>query len=77
MIINVIGAFQLFTEPYLLCPIAPNISANYTPTLYMYNEAFSAQFYNFAAAIAVVLAFIIIVISGAFLLSQRRKGAVV
>jgi ABC-type sugar transport system permease subunit len=43
----------------------------------MYNEAFSAQFYNFAAAISVVLAFIIIVISGAFLLSQRRKGALV
>ena len=77
VIINVIGALQLFTEPYLLAPLAPNISANYTPTLYMYNEAFSAQFYNFAAAISVVLAFIIIIISGAFLLSQRRKGAVV
>jgi multiple sugar transport system permease protein len=77
VIINVIGALQLFTEPYLLAPIAPNISANYTPTLYMYNEAFSAQFYNFAAAIAVVLALVIIIISGAFLLSQRRKGAVV
>jgi multiple sugar transport system permease protein len=57
--------------------MAPNVSANYTPTLYLYNEAFSAQFYNFAAAISVVLAFIIIVISGAFLLSQRRKGAMV
>lgn len=77
VIINVIGALQLFTEPYLLAPIAPNISANYTPTLYMYNEAFSAQFYNFAAAIAVVLALVIIIISGVFLFSQRRKGAVV
>jgi multiple sugar transport system permease protein len=77
VIINVIGALQLFTEPYLLSPMAPNISANYTPTVYMYNEAFSAQFYNFAAAIAVLLAFIIIIVSGAFLLSQRRKGAIV
>lgn len=77
VIINVIGALQLFTEPYLLAPLAPNVSANYTPTLYMYNEAFSAQFYNFAAAIAVVLALIIIIISGAFLLSQRRRGALV
>ena len=77
VIINVIGALQLFTEPYLLAPLAPNISANYTPTLYMYNEAFSAQFYNFAAAIAVVLALVIILISGAFLVSQRRKGAVI
>ena len=77
IIINLIGALQLFTEPYLLAPLAPNISANYTPTLYMYNEAFSAQFYNFAAAISVVLAFVIIVISGAFLLSQRRKGSLV
>jgi multiple sugar transport system permease protein len=75
IIINVIGALQLFTEPYLLAPMAPNVSANYTPTLYMYNQAFSAQFYNFAAAIAVVLALIIIIISGTFLLSQRRKGA--
>lgn len=77
VIINVIGALQLFTEPYLLAPIAPNVSSNYTPTLYMYNEAFSAQFYNFAAAIAVVLALVIITISGIFLFSQRRKGAVV
>lgn len=77
IIINVIGALQLFTEPYLLAPLAPNVSANYTPTLYMYNEAFSAQFYNFAAAISVVLALIIIIISGGFLLSQRRKGALV
>jgi multiple sugar transport system permease protein len=76
VIINVIGALQLFTEPYLLSPMAPNISANYTPTLYMYNEAFSAQFYSYAAAIAVVLAFVIILISVAFLLSQRRKGAI-
>jgi multiple sugar transport system permease protein len=76
-IINVIGALQLFTEPYLLTPMAPNVSSNYTPTVYMYNEAFSAQFYDFAAAIAVVLAFIIILISVAFLLSQRRKGALV
>ena len=58
-------------------PIAPNVSNNYTPTVYMYEQAFSAQFYNFAAAIAVVLAIIITLISGAFLLSQRRKGAVV
>jgi multiple sugar transport system permease protein len=77
VIINVIGALQLFTEPYLLMPLTANISNNYTPTLYMYEQAFSAQFYNFAAAIAVVLALIIIIISGVFLVSQRRKGAVV
>jgi multiple sugar transport system permease protein len=77
VIINVIGALQLFTEPYLLMPITPNVSSNYTPTVYMYEQAFSAQFYNFAAAIAVVLALVIIVISGLFLLSQRRKGAVI
>ena len=77
VIINVIGALQLFTEPYLLMPITANISNNYTPTVYMYEQAFSAQFYNFAAAIAVVLAFVIIIISGVFLFSQRRKGAVV
>ena len=77
VIINVIGALQLFTEPYLLMPITANISNNYTPTVYMYEQAFSAQFYNFAAAIAVVLAFVIILISGMFLFSQRRKGAVV
>ena len=77
VIINMIGALQLFTEPYLLSPMAPNISANYTPTVYMYNTAFSAQFYDLAAAIAVVLAFIIVLISVAFLLTQRRKGAIV
>ena len=78
VIINVIGALQLFTEPYLLTPMAPNVSVELHPyRSTCTNEAFSAQFYNFAAAIAVVLAFVIIVISGVFLVSQRRKGAVV
>jgi len=74
-ILNIIGALQLFVEPEVLTVFTTNVSYNYTPTIYLYNQAYAAQEYNLAAAISFVLALIIIVISVSFVLLRRRKGA--
>ena len=50
------------------------VSANYTPTLYLYNTAIAADQTNLAAAGAVILGLVIVVISTASLLFRRRRG---
>ncbi|SEE95101.1 carbohydrate ABC transporter permease [Ruania alba] len=75
-IFSVIGTFQLFNEPNILATIAPNVIGNgYTPNLYAYNLAFVGQEVNYAAAIAFLLGFVIMVVSYVFQLSTRKGGA--
>jgi multiple sugar transport system permease protein len=77
-ILSVIGAFQLFSEPKLLYEIAPNaIGSSFSPNLYAYNLAFTNQDVNYAAAVAFLLGFIIMIVSYVFQLSaaRREKGA--
>ena len=63
-IFSVIGTFQLFNEPNLLRILAPNvIGVGYTPNLYAYNLAFINQEINYAAAIAFLLGFVIMIVS--------------
>jgi multiple sugar transport system permease protein len=74
-ILNIIGALQLFVEPEVLTVFTTNVSYNYTPTIYLYFQAYAAQEYNLAAAISFVLAFIIILISVGFVMLRHRKGS--
>ncbi|WP_159621407.1 carbohydrate ABC transporter permease [Ruania rhizosphaerae] len=75
-IFSVIGTFQLFNEPNILRTIAPNVIGNgYTPNLYAYNLAFVGQEVNYAAAIAFLLGFVIMVVSYIFQLTTSRKEA--
>lgn len=61
---SVIGSFQLFNEPNLLRPLAPNvITSDFTPTLYAYNLSFAGQQYNLSATVAIVLGIITAVIA--------------
>lgn len=74
--LNVIGAFQLFTEPLILSYFEPQaVSSDYTPTLYIYNTAIGGGQYNLAAAAAVVLGLFIVAVSAGSLLFRRRRGA--
>ncbi|PSL37274.1 multiple sugar transport system permease protein [Labedella gwakjiensis] len=74
VIFSVIGSFQLFNEPNLLYSIAPNaIGSDFTPNLYAYNVAFRNQDVNYAAAIAFLLGFFIMVISYVVQLATSRK----
>jgi multiple sugar transport system permease protein len=74
LIFSVIGSFQLFNEPHLLRIIAPNvIGTSYTPNLYAYNLAFINQEINYAAAIAFLLGFVIMIVSYVVQLSAQRR----
>lgn len=76
LIFSIIGSFQLFTEPTLLAAIAPNvIGTSYTPNMYAYTLAFRFQDVNYAAAVAFLLGFVIMIISYVVQLSGRRTEA--
>lgn len=73
-IFSVIGSFQLFSEPKLLYEIAPNaIGSSFSPNLYAYNLAFTNQDINYAAAIAFLLGFVIMIVSYVFQLGTARR----
>ena len=73
-VFSVIGAFQLFNEPQIMSLLAPAvIGSGFTPNLYAYHLAFQSKDVNYAAAVAFLLGFVIIVVSYVFQLSTRRK----
>lgn len=74
VIFSVIGSFQIFNEPSLLLELAPSaITQSFTPNFYAYNLAFVNQDTNYAAAIAFLLGFVIMIVSYVVQLSTRRR----
>lgn len=58
-IFSIIGSFQLFNEPNILRPLAPNvITTFYTPNMYAYNLSFAGQQFNYAATVAIIMGLI-------------------
>ncbi|MFG3102086.1 carbohydrate ABC transporter permease [Streptomyces sp. NPDC048182] len=54
-IFTLIWALQLFTEPMLLSQSSPMISSRFSPSMYIYDAAFTRTNYGLAAAASVVL----------------------
>lgn len=52
---TLIFALQLFTEPMLLSQSSPMISSRFSPSMYIYDAAFTRNNYGLAAAASVVL----------------------
>lgn len=52
---TLIFALQLFTEPMLLSQSTPMINARFSPSMYIYDAAFTRNNYGLAAASSVVL----------------------
>ena len=74
VIFSVIGSFQIFNEPSLLLELAPTaITQSFTPNFYAYNLAFVNQDTNYAAAIAFLLGFVIMIVSYVVQLSTQRR----
>ena len=73
ILLSIIGAMQLFTEPFILSTITP-VSPSYTPNLYAYNMGFNYGNFNYAATLSFILAAITLVLSGSFLW-LRTRGA--
>ena len=73
VIFSIIGTLQLFAEPYLMINLARNvINSHYTPNLYAYTLAFTAQQIDYSAAISFVLGGVVAVVSYAFMLAANR-----
>lgn len=60
---TLIFALQLFTEPMLLSQSTPMISSRFSPSMYIYDAAFTRNNYGLAAAASVVLLVFTIVLS--------------
>ena len=75
IVFSIIGTLQLFNEPQIMNAIAPDvIGTHYTPNLYAYNLAFTAQQFSYAAAISFVLGGVVFLGSYGFILATRRRG---
>lgn len=74
VIFSIIGSFQLFNEPKLLYGLAPSaIGSGFSPNLYAYNLAFTNQDVNYAAAVAFLLGFVIMIVSYVVQLSSEKR----
>lgn len=74
LMFSVIGSFQLFNEPKLVQPIAPDvIDSAYTANLYAYSLAFIGQQTNYAAAVSFLLGLVIVIVSYVVLLTANRR----
>lgn len=75
-VFTIIGTLQLFGEPLVLRPLTSAITTSYTPNLSAYNQAFTNNNYNLAAAESVILALIACAFSFGFLkLVGRRRSS--
>lgn len=70
-IMTIIGAFKVFTQPYLLTLGGPGDSTN-TIVLYLYRNAFSYDKMGYASSMAWVL-FVIVMIITAVQFSQQKR----
>jgi len=73
---SMIGVLQMFGEPETISAITNSISSDYTPNMYVYTTAFTADLVNYASAIAVVLAALTGILSFVALRATRRISAV-
>ncbi len=74
-IFSIIGSFQLFNEPNILKPLAPNIITTFfTPNMYAYNLSFAGQQYNYSATVAIIMGVITAIIAYVVQLRGSRSG---
>lgn len=74
-IFTLIWALQLFTEPVLLSQSTPMISARFSPSMYIYDAAFTRNNYGLAAAASVILLAFTVALSYAVTRWTNRKAA--
>ena len=71
---TVIGSLQLFTEPQVLGTFTGAISNSWTPSLYVYDEAFVSGDYGVAAAASVLLAVFSALLSALVMRVSNRRS---
>lgn len=73
LVLSVIGAMQLFNEPFLLSQLT-EIPLAYTPNTDIFNMAFSIGDISYSATLSVILGGICIIASIVFLILSKRIG---
>jgi multiple sugar transport system permease protein len=74
--ISIIGMLQIFNEPMLFRHVTPQtVTDSFTPIMVIYNQAFNAGNYNYAAALSVLLAVLLGAASYVFYRLTTREGA--
>ena len=71
---TLIAALQLFTEPTLLSQSTPMIGSRYTPSMYIFDAAFTRNNYGLAAAASVILLICTIALSYGLTRWTNRTG---
>jgi multiple sugar transport system permease protein len=73
LIFTIIGTSQIFNEPFVLRALT-FVSPHLTPNMYIYTTAFSYGSFNYAGAMAIVLAIITFAISFVFIRYNQLEG---
>jgi multiple sugar transport system permease protein len=75
-LISIIGMLQIFNEPLIFRAASPEtVTKDFTPIMAIYNQAFTSNNYGYAAALSVVLALLIGIVSFAFYRVTTKKEA--
>jgi multiple sugar transport system permease protein len=72
-IFNIFGAMQVFNEPMMLSVLLTNMPPNFTPAMYIYNQAFSYGAFTYSIAMGLVLAAAIFVVSFFFMRRSMKE----
>jgi multiple sugar transport system permease protein len=71
-IFNSIGAMQVFNEPRMI-NILLTLPQNYTPAMYLYNQAFAFGSFTYSIAMSLILAAVIFVVSFFFMRQSMKE----
>jgi multiple sugar transport system permease protein len=71
-IFNSIGAMQVFNEPRMI-NILLTLPQNYTPAMYLYNQAFAYGAFTYSIAMGLILAAVIFVVSFFFMRQSMKE----
>jgi multiple sugar transport system permease protein len=71
-IFNIFGAMQVFNEPRMI-NILLTLPANFTPAMYIYNQAFAYGSFTYSIAMCLVLAAVIFIVSFFFMRQSMKE----
>ena len=71
-IFNIFGAMQVFNEPRMI-NVLLTLPMNFTPAMYLYNQAFAYGAFTYSIAMCLVLAAVIFVVSFFFMRQSMRE----
>ncbi|MBP2352611.1 multiple sugar transport system permease protein [Kribbella aluminosa] len=66
-VLGIIGTLQIFSEPLLFRSMTPEtVTKDFTPIMTIYNQAFAVGDFNYAAALSIMLALVVGLVSATF-----------